>query len=1007
MKNLLNSVIHWGTRDTQTFEEQRKLKITNAIIILAAFSLVIISVFDYINELPALTWVNILFFVGFLTLLGLNKMGYHQLTIYLLLFMAAGLTFFYSSLYGVENGAYLFYFIIIICIPFIVDVKEKLQMYSSLLFMLASLFVSLNFSFPWQIALPADVLKEAFIGNVIQVGVLTILFVLAINWSNNDVNGRIKRAMKQVETMLEYTSYFIWSVDKELNLVQANTSFKKLLAHRFGIDPKSGTPILEFIKPELQQFWKEKYELGLAGQHQEFIANFEFHDGAVLTLEISLFAVKDEFGESTGVTVYGNNVTDKLQIAAALRENRELLTDALELARLGTWRSDLVKNEIFWDERCAQIFGVDSKHRSLRPADYFARIHPDDLAEIRDKIQKFEKTGGEILLDHRIITPLGELKFVHEKATGRLNEAGELEEIKGIIQDVTEVRKQQELEDKANHMLAEIKEATETLLVDSDFQHAFEQAVDRASKAIGANYAWVFKHMETEFGPAAKLVTPLAMGRINDNDRLILERGLTYKKIGFEHWYRRLSAGETIQGQIAELPEHEQKVFKLFDIRSLLALPIFVDNTFWGFVGFDNFKQDKKWRGLEEHILRGFCNALGGAISQQMSHRLLKEAKEAAENASQIKSNFLSNISHEIRTPMNAIIGLTELLIPDETDSQKMEYLQAVRFSADNLLRLINDLLDLSKIEADKLELNHENFKLKEQLFQFEKTLGYIAKEKKLKISLELADNVPDWVQGDNIRLNQILLNLGSNAIKFTPKGQINIRVRCISTTPEHQIIQFEVADSGIGITNDKVNRIFDRFEQAEKYTSRQFGGTGLGLTITKKLVDLMGGEIIVSSELNVGSTFIVELPFAITKDELVDNLASNYLSVPNLNSAQVLLVEDHPVNILLASRLLKQWGANFEVAENGFEAVELLKHKNFDLILLDIQMPLMNGFELIEKIRSSEIRAEIKSIPVIALTADAFEDTRIKAIELGFDDFITKPIKSADLYQKMSRLLA
>ncbi len=1006
LRYLLQKVVNWGVDDTQAVEKQRKVRIINAIILLASAAILGITIYDYLREFPSIVWLNLIFLGLFLSLFAATGKGYSNLVVYLLLLLTSGLIFFYSTFYGADYGAYLFYFLILISIPFAIDFQKRLQLFGLLLFVVFSLFISLVFEFPWQIQLPPELLKEAFKGNVLQVGILAIFLVLVIHWSNDDVKGRMRRAMEQVETMLEHTSYYIWSVDADLNLVQANARFKQFLAHRFGIDPKEGANMLTFMNPELQGFWKEKYRLGLTGQNQVFVSTFNFQNGAPLTLEISLFIIKNDLAEVIGITIYGNNVTDKLQIAEALRENRELLTDALELAQLGTWRSDLVNNEVYWDERSTQIFGTDLQHRGLRAADYYERIHPDDLNAVKSKIQLFEKTGGEIRLDHRIITPAGELKYVHEQASARENEKGEVIEVRGIIQDVTEVRKQKELEERANHLLSEIKEATETLLVDSDFEQAFQKTVARASQAIGASYAWVFRHFDSEFGPAAKLITPLEDARVNLKERLILERGLTYKKIGFENWFNKLRMGETIVGQISELPESEQKVFKIFEIHSVLVLPIFVDKQFWGFVGFDNLKQEKKWWGLEEQILRGFCNALGGAISQQLSNRLLREAKEAAEKASQIKSNFLSNISHEIRTPMNAIIGLTELLIPEEADAQKLEYLEAVRFSADNLLRLINDLLDLSKIEADKLELNSERFNLKQQLLHFEKTLGYIAKDKALKIELKVEGNVPEWVFGDSVRLNQILLNLGSNAIKFTPAGEINIEVVSLHTTADKHLLRFEVSDDGIGIEEDKIGRIFDRFEQAEKYTSRQFGGTGLGLTITQKLVNLMGGQIFAESVPAKGSVFTVELPFSIDIAEQTLKIEEELLDYPNLHAARVLLVEDNHINIMFASRLLKMWGAEYEVAENGHEAVELLKHKNFQLILLDIQMPIMNGFELIEKIRNNEIRPEIQGIPVIALTADAFDETKSRAKALGFNDFITKPIKSGDLYQKISRLL-
>ncbi len=978
----------------------------NVLVLLASFALTLTTVLDGLQGLPFNMYINVAFLVSFLCMLKVNAAGYHTLSAYLLTFLNASLIFYYSTLFGPDHGSFLFQFLIFLSIPFVVDFKRKRHVIILISLVVISLVTGLLIRFPWRVDLPEQVLREAFLGNIFQVSMLIIAVVLVIYWSNDDVMTRVQRAMKSVESMLEQTSFHIWSVDRQFRLIQANDKFKKFLAHRFGVDPQPGLDMLSLVPDKTRQFWKERYERGLAGEKQEFTSRFDFIDGSFVISEVSLFPNYNEDDVLTALTIYSNNVTEKQLYADALAENRELLTDAMELARLGTWRSDLSTGTVYWDERCCQIFGVEFSQATRTPSAYYERIHPDDLLEISQKLIAFEQIGGELLLNHRIITPSGEIRFIHEKASATRDSKGEISEIRGFIQDVTELRQQQAVEQRAALLLGEIKKASETLLVDTNFDHAFQEAIQLASNAIGASHAWVFRHLETEEGQVARLVTPIDATRVGSKERILLKRGVNYEKFGLKVWLERIQQGESLSYRLHELPEKEREVLSFFNVMSVMVLPVFVDKKFWGFIGFDDLSQERQWSVLEENILRGFCNALGGAISQQLTQSTLREAKELAEQATQTKSNFLSNISHEIRTPMNAIIGLTELMLPDEEDPQKLEYLEAVRFSADNLLRLINDLLDLSKIEADKIELSEEVFNLKEQLLHFERTLGYIARDKSLQISLEMEEPLPRLLKGDTVRLSQILLNLGSNAVKFTHAGKIEIKVSCKQTTAEKQLLRIEISDTGIGIDANKIERIFDRFEQAEKYTSRKFGGTGLGLTITQKLVKLMGGKIEVKSIPGKGSVFTVNIPFAQVSDPNREVTDPQTLAIQSLSGYTVLLVEDNHINIMLASRLLKKWDCTFEVAENGLDALYALQKTKFNLILLDIQMPVMNGFELIAKVRSGEIREDIRRIPVIALTADAFEDTKTKADALGFDDFITKPIKSLELYQKMSRLL-
>ncbi len=434
---------------------------------------------------------------------------------------------------------------------------------------------------------------------------------------------------------------------------------------------------------------------------------------------------------------------------------------------------------------------------------------------------------------------------------------------------------------------------------------------------------------------------------------------------------------------------------------------------------FNNF--DKHYFEMSYNPIKNDRNEIIGVAvfaqditDKKRNEDALLKAKNDALQAAQAKSDFLSNMSHEIRTPMNAIIGITDLLLDKLALPENREYLQSIKYSADNLLHIINDILDLSKIEAGKVELEEEPFELAQKINELKRTFQPKANEKKIELITIITKDVPEYVKGDQFRLNQILLNLISNAIKFTSKGSITVRVEVKKMNPENCVLQFSVTDSGIGIAEDKLNSIFDTFTQAYTDTTRKFGGTGLGLAISKNLVQLQQGYMGVHSKLGSGSTFYFEIPYKTVSAQEIKNIVPQQNQItedPNkknndslLSGARILLVEDNSLNQFVAKQLLKKWESEVAVAETGIEALHLLAETEFDIVLMDLQMPEMNGFEATAQIRSGNTKVLNPKIPIIALTADAFEETRKRVIEAGMNDFITKPFKQDDLYGKISR---
>lgn len=415
------------------------------------------------------------------------------------------------------------------------------------------------------------------------------------------------------------------------------------------------------------------------------------------------------------------------------------------------------------------------------------------------------------------------------------------------------------------------------------------------------------------------------------------------------------------------------------------------------------------WRNKR---LRNRAKQLELLIDQRTSelHQQKIKAEEAAlraEQSEKAKEEFLANMSHEIRTPMNAIMGMTRLLIDKDPKETQKRYLRAIRQSSDNLLVIINDILDLSKIDAGKMELEQVPFILRNLLNNLEEIMKFKSEEKNLAFSIEIDDNIPECIIGDPVRLNQILINLTGNAIKFTESGYVKVICKLLKRENDRQLISFIVKDTGVGIASDKLDGIFESFSQADKATTRKFGGTGLGLSISKKLVDLAGGKIIAESELGKGSEFRVELPFETGDPALaIDNKQNVVINDAILqHDLQILLVEDNEFNQMVAIDSIESYFSNakIDVAENGKIALEKLKAKNYSLILMDVQMPVMDGYETSREIRLLTDKQK-RLIPIVAMTASVIKSEVDKCYESGMTDFISKPFETEDLIQKISK---
>ncbi|WP_448697989.1 ATP-binding protein [Mucilaginibacter sp. AW1-3] len=399
------------------------------------------------------------------------------------------------------------------------------------------------------------------------------------------------------------------------------------------------------------------------------------------------------------------------------------------------------------------------------------------------------------------------------------------------------------------------------------------------------------------------------------------------------------------------------------------------------------------------------------ADSEKRLNEKLEKAMVRSEKSSEAQSDFLSTMSHEIRTPLNAVIGMSNLLMMESPRPDQKENLEILRFSAGNLLTLINDVLDFNKIESGKIAFENIKFNLNELMQNICGGQMLKAQEKGLGFNLHVDGFLKTrYMIGDPTRLSQIIFNLISNAIKFTKKGGVKVSITCVQDRHNEATIRFSIKDSGIGIADDKIAAIFEPFTQESITTTRQFGGTGLGLAIVKRLLELQNVNINLTSEIGVGSEFYFIMDFPVSTDSMVVEEPLRHITPAErgdypIGNMQVLIAEDNPVNVMLMKKLFSKWNITPVIAENGERAIELLQYGNFDIILMDLQMPVLDGFEASKAIRKMPDPKKA-TIPIIALTASALFDIKEKVYNAGMNDYVSKPFKPNELMDKMLNLV-
>jgi PAS domain S-box-containing protein len=690
----------------------------------------------------------------------------------------------------------------------------------------------------------------------------------------------------------------------------------------------------------------------------------------------------------------------RLRAEETLREERRRLADIIEADSAGTWEWNVQTGELIINRRWAEIVGYTLEELSPTSIGTWERIaHPDDLAASGDLLTKHFR--GELDyydIEVRVRHKSGDWVWVRDRGkvvswTGD----GLPQWMRGTHHDITERRAMvedirqwnAELERKVADRTAELADANRQIT----------QAMSQVAQSE-ARYRAVFE--QSLLGKA--LAESLSGRLIEVNERLLEITGCSREELTSDGW-NRITHPDDLAAELVQVKRLDAGEITDFQMEKRFLRPD-------GSVVWCHLTIEKLSPGTGAGHL--YLIVVEDISSRKGSEQALLVAKEQAETANRVKGEFLANMSHEIRTPMNGVIGMAGLLLDTPLNAEQRRYAETIHASGKSLLALVNDVLDVSRIEAGKLEMEVTDVDVRLQLNELAESLDSRIKEKGLKFLCGAASDVPALLRGDSGRLRQILVNLAENALKFTERGQISVQADRLNQSESGVLIRFAVLDTGIGISAAQQQRLFQKFTQVDASTTRRFGGSGLGLAICKQLVELMGGEIGVNSQPGAGSEFWFTVPLGLPERPVSGAAATSGpvkfapVDIPALkrSGARILVAEDNVVNQEVALNILRKLGARADGVADGAEAVEALKTLPYDLVLMDLHMPEMDGFEATRIIRDPESPVSHHGVPIIALTASALRGDRELCLAAGMNDYITKPITPHSLVAALNAWL-
>ncbi|WP_167305913.1 ATP-binding protein [Nocardioides euryhalodurans] len=772
--------------------------------------------------------------------------------------------------------------------------------------------------------------------------------------------------------LVEASTDGIWLLDGEGRTLWSNTCMADLL----GRTPEEMATLTAYdVHDEVGKVqFAEHMARARAGDpgHDDMETMYLRPDGEPIWLLASWRPVHDDAGDLVGYLHRYTDFTERRELIDALRDREKRLAEAQAIAQIGSWEWDVVTDTVTWSDELYRIYRLTPEQFASTYEGFLDYIHPEDRHAVQTAVDSIFDGADEFEWHARIVRTDGAVRWLRGLGRAERDASGKAVRMAGTDQDITE-------KVVADHELAEATRRTALLrqvAVVANQSMSLVETLLRTAEAVSSTPGWdalvayLPEHDDSALVPLVLVPGEPPLG-IEPDPGLA---AVCYRR--GEITVRQVRGHEDTHSLVAIPVRHAEGVACVVEVLADEAPP-------------DMHSQD---------LLDQISTMLGRVAERERAAAELAEARDQAMEASRMKSRFLATMSHEIRTPMNGVIGLTDLLLRTDLDEDQRSLTDALHGAGLTLRAIINDILDLSKIEAGKLELEHVDFSVRATLDQTVRLLAGPAADKGLALVVEVAPEVPDYLRGDSTRLGQVIANLGSNAVKFTDSGEVRIEVGLASHHADAIELEVAVSDTGPGIAPDAQQRLFDAFTQADPSTTRRHGGTGLGLTIARQLVGALGGRLTLESQLGRGSTFrfTADLDPAIgtVHDPQRPTEGRRPADAPR---ARVLVVEDNQVNQMVAVGMLENGGFDAAVAGDGVEAVAALAGDHgFAAVLMDCRMPRMDGFAATRAIRTQERPGH--RIPIIAMTASALEGERERCLDAGMDDFLTKPVDLARL---------
>lgn len=577
-----------------------------------------------------------------------------------------------------------------------------------------------------------------------------------------------------------------------------------------------------------------------------------------------------------------------------------------------------------------------------------------------------------------------------------------------IFSDITTRKGSEELIQKKDKLLQGIADATKALMTSRKEEEGFNEALSILGKAADVERVYIFQHQvnkdtdEMYFSLAYEWASEGTVAQIKNPEFY----KISYSRFATLQFYESFSEGKTLKYVIKDLPDSYKENFIDKNIKSIILVPIMIDGNYWGFIGFDEMETDRTWSDNEESILVTMASTIGAVIKRNLfreillqNNKKLDQAVKEARNATRAKSEFLALMSHEIRTPMNGVIGITGLLLDTVLDDVQRDYIHTIRLSGEQLLSIINDILDFSKIELEKLELENQPFDLRECVEDSFELLASKAAEKNIELIYNFNRGTPSVISGDVTRLRQIMINLIGNAIKFTEEGEVFVLVSAELLEQNRYNLKIAVKDTGIGIPKEKMDRLFKPFSQVDSSTSRNYGGTGLGLVISKKLVEKMGGSVSVESDEGQGTTFYFNLITGAVED--VSNFYQ-YAPLPVFENKRILFLIENQTRLNVLEEQFKNWGMlHIHHSSSQEELLSTINSESIDVILMDAQYSNVNIPGLIKQLK----KEDTKRIPIILFSQMGKQVYGINNLDEQFIRILNKPVRRKSLHQTLAKL--